>query len=173
MVKQEQVDLAIVGRNIEQNGLMSSVFTGDDLVLIVAPYVEANDLEQVKLEIFDKFPLILREEGSATRKESLRVLRKAGLEFPQLSQTLILGSSEAIKRAVEAGVGISVISRWAIRREIQLGILKVLIITDVNFDRKFYFVYKTKTYKQKMIRQFMEFSKNYDLTLLTLPDTSK
>jgi DNA-binding transcriptional LysR family regulator len=172
MVEQEQVDFAVVGRHIEQRGLIASIFKEDDLVLIIAPSAKFENSQTVKLEIFDSFPLILREEGSATRKESLKTLQSTGLDINQISGVLTLGSSEAIKRAVEAGVGVSVISRWAVRREIQLGILKAFTINDVKFDRKFYFIYKTKSYKQKMIRQFIEYSISYDFTPLMLPFTS-
>ena len=69
-------------------------------------------------------PLILRERGSGTRDVVERALRKAGLELKKLRVVMELDSTEAVKSAVRAGLGVGFVSEWALSREIALGMLK-------------------------------------------------
>ncbi|MDE2490783.1 MAG: LysR family transcriptional regulator [Elusimicrobia bacterium] len=82
-------------------------------------------------------PILWREQGSGTRAVVERALRRAGLAARDLSVAVELGSTEAIKGAAAAGLGIGFLSRWSIREELALGRLVPLEIADLSIRRTF------------------------------------
>ena len=66
-------------------------------------------------------PVIMREEGSGTRKETEKILRKAGIMPDTLNIVACIENPEAIKRSVKSGLGITIISRLAAEEEIRTG----------------------------------------------------
>jgi len=71
-----------------------------------------------------------------------------------------LGSLEALKGAVEAGIGISIISRATLVKEIKLGSLEVLDL-DPPLERPFSFVHQKHKFRQRAMDELLEFARNY------------
>ena len=67
----------------------------------------------------------MREQGSGSRHVVENALEKAGLKSKSFKRVMDLDSTESIKSAVEAGLGVGFVSRWAISKELELGALKV------------------------------------------------
>jgi DNA-binding transcriptional LysR family regulator len=161
LLKEDKIDIAVIGQAVKEDNIVNVVFMPDELVLIFSPNSPIAGKDELDKHIFLKTPLIVREAGSATLKDSLQVLEKSGITKEHISKTLVINNGEAIKRAVEAGIGVSILSKSAVLREIELGLLKALPISDPAFDRKFYFVFKARNYREEVIRQFIKFAKNY------------
>ncbi len=70
---------------------------------------------------------------------------------------LEFGNTEAIKKAVEAGLGISIVSKHAILREERQGLIKSLRLSDVNLERHFYIAYRKEKYLSKLLETFLQF----------------
>jgi DNA-binding transcriptional LysR family regulator len=87
-----------------------------------------------------KFPLVLREEGSGTRRETEKILESKGISLEDINITGIFGSTDAIKQAVKAGLGVSILSRLSVKDELKHNILKEIELTDIQMKRKFYIV---------------------------------
>lgn len=145
------VDVALVEGHIEDEKLYVEEFLHDELVLIVSKqhllarkkYVVREDLETVTF--------IMREEGSGTRLALEEVLREISLNP---ARTITLGSTQAIKEAVEAGLGISFLSKWTLRKELQLGLLKVVRVKDINIQRGFYFIRRKDRFESRAAGEF-------------------
>jgi LysR family transcriptional regulator, transcriptional activator of the cysJI operon len=86
-------------------------------------------------------PLIFREQGSGTRRVVESVLRSAGVRLKQLNIVMQMNSTEAIKAAVEAGLGVAFVSRRAIEKELRLDTLREFRLEGLAFRREFSIVY--------------------------------
>ena len=98
-------------------------------------------------------PLIPREPGSATRALVEERLRQAGIR-PRVSMEL--GSNEAIKRAVEMGMGVSVLSATIIKREAEAGLLRILRIREKGLTRQFQIIIHRERERSRLIAAFLE-----------------
>lgn len=126
------LDLGLTEGFVESDELNAEVFATDVLVVIAAakhPLMGKRNL--TARQLCDE-PCILREPGSGTRSVIERILTQRGLNhMPAMS----LGSTEAIKRAVAAGAGISLVSRLAIANELVNGSLVQLKVKDLQVER--------------------------------------
>lgn len=168
LLEDERIDLAVVGKKLENDVFTHRKFITDEMVLIARSNTKYAAMKEVNPREFNDVPLILREEGSASRAEALSALQQAGIDIELISKKLTLGSVEAIKRAVEAGLGVAVVSKWAVMREIERGTLKAVPIVNVTFFRKFYFIHKTGYYKEKLVRRFIDFAISYNVEALKM-----
>ena len=85
----------------------------------------------------------MREHGSGTRRVVETALEKAGFKLKSFKKVMDLDSTEAIKSAVEAGLGIGFVSHWAISNELELGVLKVAQVDGVKVTRHFTLISRT------------------------------
>ena len=74
-----------------------------------------------------------------------------------LKNTMEFGHTEAVKKAVEAGLGVSIVSKATISREEHFGILTTLSISGVNLQRTFYFAYRKEKYLSNLHKTFLQF----------------
>ena len=156
MVMSEEVDIGVVEGDTESSSLRSLHVTSDELVLIVPPNHPAEG-GVISLQDFLKHPLILREDGSGTRKILAAALDRHGYSVNQLNVITEMKNIYAIKSAVEAGLGGSVVPRLAVRKEAYTGILKVLTITDMEMPLIFNIVYPTKRSLSTKTKLFIKF----------------
>ena len=160
MVEHNVIDLGVVEAPVTNKNLAVDVCRTDRLVAIVPPGhpLAAND--SVHLSSIVEYPYICREEGSGTREVVLDYLREAGIDPSQLNIIMELGSLEALKGAVESGIGISIVSRATLVKEIKLGTLKVLEL-DPPMERPFSFVHQKHKFRQRAMEELLDFARNY------------
>jgi DNA-binding transcriptional LysR family regulator len=116
----------------------------------------------VKVEELREIPFIIREKGSGTRdiiEECLEKERNTSLS--RFNVICEMGSSEAVKEAILAGLGVSILSVFAIKRELSQGLLTALHVSDCNMERYFYFVYKKQFPLMMYHKHFLYFVKGY------------
>jgi len=133
-----EAELGFVGPPVNPPELVSEEYLVDELVLIMAPghrlaFRESVSVKELQDEIF-----ILRERGSGTREIMEEELARLGIN---LKKAMELGSTEAIKQAVAADLGVSIISKYAITMEVLLGRLCSATIPELNLKRQLYLVY--------------------------------
>ncbi|HWB54142.1 MAG TPA: LysR substrate-binding domain-containing protein [Tepidisphaeraceae bacterium] len=126
------LDLALTEGFLEQTELDATVFQQDNLVAIVPKGHALAQRKTVTAKQFCAEPMIVREHGSGTRAVIERALARKSIE---ITPAMSLGSTEAVKRAVEAGIGVAIISRLAIRQELRAGTLIELPISDLKIVR--------------------------------------
>ena len=121
--------------------LKTEDFLEDEIVVVVAaghPWVKRR--QKATLADLASQPLVMREPGSGTRRVVEDALRKIGLAPRDLRVALELDSTEGIKSAVEAGLGVGLVSRWALRNKGPEGVA-VVPIEGLQISRMLQFVY--------------------------------
>jgi len=157
MVMSDVVDLGVVEGDSVSSTLKAIHVTSDELVLIVPPQHPAEG-DVISLQDFLKQPLIMREDGSGTRKILENALARHGYSVNQLNVITEMKNIYAIKSAVEAGLGGSVMPLLAVRKEAYTGTLKVLRIIDMDMPLIFNIVYPNSrplTTKAKLFIKFL------------------
>ena len=100
--------------------------------------------------------LLIREVGSGTRKAMLDSFREAGLKFNDLNIKSRLGSTEAIIAAVQSGLGISFVSKFASSKAKKYGRVEEFEVKDVDFKRKFYLAYNRNKEESELIEKVIK-----------------
>jgi DNA-binding transcriptional LysR family regulator len=139
-LKNGDFDLAIVGGPIHEKGLEKELYLQDELTLIVPTGHRWTEASQVNLSDLRREPFILREEGSSTRDTLAMHLKTRRIKLSDLNVIMTLGSTEAVKAAVESGVGVSIVSNLAIGNELRFGLFKRVGIRGMKLPREFYIV---------------------------------
>ena len=161
MVEHNVIDLGVVEASVSNKNLIVEVCHDDQLVVVTPPNHElANRSEAVKPEELKAVPFICREEGSGTREVIMDYLQKAGVGHTDMNFCLELGSPEALKGAVEAGMGISILSRSTIAKELKLGTLCEIQL-DPPLSRPFSFVRQRQKFRVRVMEELLEFAKTY------------
>lgn len=146
--------LGIVGAKLGNDQIHYIPFVEDQLIVIASPSkVKEKSLPLKKLT---DYPLVLREEGSGTRRETEKFLESKGLPSGKFQIAGIFGSTDAVKQAVKAGLGISILSKFAVADELEHGILQEITLTDLQMRRRFYIVVHKKRTLPKAYEIFLE-----------------
>jgi len=160
MVENNVIDLGVVEGPVTNKNLLVEVCRSDELVAIVPPGHELAALEKVSTRELMKYPFICREEGSGTREVTIDYMQNQGVDKHALNGCLELGSPEAVKGAVEAGMGLAIVSSASIVKELKLGSL-VSILLEPALSRDFSFVRQRQKFKVPAMEELLEFARNY------------
>ncbi|MGI8588617.1 MAG: LysR family transcriptional regulator [Chloroflexia bacterium] len=129
------VDLVIAGRPPAIAGLVAEPFLANRMVAIAAPGHPLVGEPRIPLARLGEETFLLREGGSGTLAAVEELFEIAGVP---LKPGMVLGHVEAIKQAVAAGLGVSVISEAAVRREVRRGTLAILDVDGFPLGRRWY-----------------------------------
>jgi len=149
-----ELDLGIVEGDLKPEDLVVKPFAQDEMMVIVPSTHRLSNKSEVDFASLESETWILRETGSGTREVTERVFSKVG--FCPLS-IMEFGSSQIIKESVEAGLGISLISKWVIRKEIDYGLLHALRIKEHPIVRNFSYVIHASQFRTKAMELFLDF----------------
>ncbi|MFZ7102632.1 MAG: selenium metabolism-associated LysR family transcriptional regulator [Peptococcaceae bacterium] len=153
----QTLDLGLIEGEVENDNLIIIPFMDDELLVIVNPNHPLAQQKSISFEQLTCFPFVLREKGSGTRQIMESAFEKAGLDTESISVILELGSTEAVKSAVEANLGISILSKRTIQKEIEYKILKALPIEGLKILRKFYVISNSKRHNTTAMEHFFNF----------------
>ena len=152
-VKARELDLGVVGGHAIGPGeecLAAGLL--DELVVIVPPghaWAKRRDIRPAELA---GQPLLVREEGSATRRVTERALQQAGVRYRVAME---LDHTEAIKQAVLAGLGVAFVSTYAVRGEIATGRLRAVRLRGLRVRRHFHVLHHEARRVTASARAFM------------------
>jgi len=132
-----RIALGLIEGPSGRSDLRSEPFVEDEIVLVVPPSHEWALLGAAQKQA----RIILRELGSGTRQVVEDALKRARLDVKKLRIVLELDSTESIKSAISAGLGVGFVSRWALGKEIALGLLRTVPVKGLRIMRHFQFVY--------------------------------
>ncbi|MDR3601338.1 MAG: LysR family transcriptional regulator [Desulfosporosinus sp.] len=130
-------------------------FWEDELVVVIPYFHHWASRDSITLAELPHERLISREGGSGTRRVMEMALQERGFDPDQLNVTMELGSTQAIKQLVSAGLGITIISSLTVSRECDQGILKILKIQDSPIYRPLSILTNTQTSQTKDERIFI------------------
>lgn len=160
MVENNDIDLGVVESAVANKNLVVENCRRDELVVIVPPGHPLADRESIPAAEIAEHPFICREEGSGTREVVTEYFKQNGISFSNVKVCMELGSPEAIKGAVEASMGISIVSRATIVKELELGSL-IAMNVDPPLARPFSFVHQKQKFRQRAMDELLEFARSY------------
>jgi DNA-binding transcriptional LysR family regulator len=131
------IDLALMGQPPEGLDLSARPFMDNPLVVIAATSHPLADAKQIPLSLLIEEPVVGREQGSGTRSALEKFLADHNLNF---TPAMEMNKNEAIKQAVEAGLGLGVVSLHTVQAELASGQLRVLDVQGFPLKRQWYMV---------------------------------
>jgi len=153
-----EIEVGIVGsRERENSKLIFNSFTTDRLVLITPPKHSWLNHQTITIDELKKVPFISRERGSGTRATIMAKLQEIGIGEKDLNIVMRLGSTSAIKKAVESGAGVSLVSEKAIDNEIKVGSITRVPIKDLNFVREFFIICRRQKHRSPTAESLLKF----------------
>lgn len=129
---ERRLDIALVEGPVQHPQIDVVPWRDDELVVIAPPSHRFASKRSIQLRELSDEPLIVREPGSGTRKVAERALAAHDVR-PQVS--LQLGSTEAIKQAVAAGLGLAFVSRFAVEDQVKLGRIAAVRVREAALGR--------------------------------------
>src|SRR5881397_196095 len=152
-VRARELDLGIVGGHSVSPG-QECLAAGmlDELVLIVPPGHQWARRRDIAPAALADEPLLMREEGSATRSVTERALQRAGVKFRVAME---LDHTEAVKQGVMAGLGVAFVSIYAVRGELATGRLRALRLHGIRVQRHFHVIHHEARRVTASARAFM------------------
>jgi LysR family transcriptional regulator, low CO2-responsive transcriptional regulator len=156
-VERGQVSLGLVGRRIDNPHLEYRHLATDRMVLVVPSSHPWSRRKHVSFKQLCKQPLVLREAGSGLRHCLEKQLARLGKSLNDLQIALELGSNEAIKKAVLRGLGLAILSSYAVEKELLADQLVALKVTDLHCDREMFVVWDKRRVLSAPARAFRFF----------------
>jgi len=150
-----EVDVILVGFKPASSRYETIEIVEDSLRLITPVTHRLVEKESVKVKDLIEDNLLIREVGSGTRKAMLKGFKNAGIQFNDLNIKCRLGSTEAIIAAVQAGLGISLISKFASAKAKKHGRIEEIEVEDITFSRKFYLAFNKNRKDDELINRFI------------------
>lgn len=165
IVLNDQAELGFIGKEPVNRKLVVNRLWQDRLVLAVPIKHPMAKRASVTVKELVGLPFIVRERGSATRDIVEKCLqRHFDINFSHFNVVCEMGSSEAVKEAILAELGVSILSVFAIERELKQGMLAIVNVSDCTMERFFYLIYKKQlslmkyhTHFIKIVQQFQPF----------------
>ena len=161
MVVDNRIDLGLVEGPVHNRSLAVRRYDIDRLVVALPPGHALADEAPIAFAALRGVPLILREEGSGTREVFLDHAHAAGFSLDDFDVVMELGSPEAIKGAVSAGLGVTIISIATLRKEIELGTLRAVDL-DPPIERPFSFVQQNQKFRVPAVEELLRFASGDD-----------
>jgi DNA-binding transcriptional LysR family regulator len=134
MLMARHIDLALVEGPAARKDVRMEPFMEDQMVLVV-PTGHAWADRQIEVETLRGEPLLMREFGSGSRRFVEKALAKAGITTKSLMIPMEFDSNEGLLGGVEAGLGVTFVSHWAVRNQLRLGTLKLAGIRGLILSR--------------------------------------
>ncbi|MDI1310469.1 MAG: LysR family transcriptional regulator [Methylotenera sp.] len=158
-----ELDLGLVEGDCHHPDIEVQPWIADELAIFSAPNHPMARQKNISIEILLNETWILREKGSGTRETFDRAFQN---HHSKLNIRLELEHTEAIKRAVESGLGIGCISRLALKDAIRRGSLLALDTPDIKLNRYFYFLWHKQKYQTAGIQHFLSLCKEMTAGLI-------
>ncbi|PAU52057.1 LysR family transcriptional regulator [Pseudomonas sp. PIC25] len=148
-----ELDLGLIEGDCQHPDIDIQRWVEDELVVFCAPQHPLASRGQASLDELTREAWILREQGSGTRLTFDQAMRH---HPTALNIRLELEHTEAIKRAVESGLGIGCISRLALRDAFRRGSLVPVETPELDLTRQFYFIWHRQKYQTAAMREFLD-----------------
>jgi DNA-binding transcriptional LysR family regulator len=158
-VSKGALDLAITGGEIPnelKKGLDVQEYALDELVLILPKKHRFADKDFLERTDLYGLKFLTLEEDSSYRRVLNAILQENNVESNRLDIEMELSSIEAIKNAVESGLGAAFVSISAIRKELELDTLRHIKVTDLNVKRQLSIIINKERYRSKAAEMFMK-----------------
>lgn len=153
-----RVELGVVGARMEDGDLEFRELTVDRLTLVTSPAHRPEGRREITADELREVPFVLREPGSGTRHMFEAALDRIGLALRDLRVVAELGSTTAVKEAIKAGMGLSVLSRLAVSADLEAGLLREVSVRGLGgMERSLFAVIHTERALSPLGQTFLDF----------------
>jgi len=135
-----RIHLALIEGPALRKDIHVEPFMQDNMLLVVPAGHEWAD-QEIDVATLKEAQLLMREFGSGARRVVENALAEVGIRKKDINTRMELGSTEELMSAVEAGLGVTFVSRWAARNQLALGKLKIARVQGLKLSRQFSIVY--------------------------------
>lgn len=157
-VEEQKIELGLIEGPARSRDVKTEPFLEDELVLIVSAGHEWAEAKSISCSLIAAAPMLMRERGSGTRRVVEMALARQGIKASSLQIVMELDSTEAIKSAVEAGLGIGFVSRWAIAKDLRLDTkFRIVEVEAVRIQRNFLLAYTAGPAPSRLAQEFRRF----------------
>lgn len=157
-VADHTLDLGLIESPSQNHGVQTEVCCDDVMVMICAPRYKLAKAKKVSAAEIAAEPFISREPGSGTREVADQYFQQNGVTQDAVNVVMELGSPEAIKGVVETGLGVSILSRATVAKELKLGVL-VAVPLNPPLTRGLSVVTPKDRFRSRLLATFVEFAK--------------
>lgn len=162
MLLSDALDIVLIEGHVQSEYLFVEPFCHDELVFVAAPDYFLLRRGEITCEDLPAASFYVREEGSGTRKLLEEVLHENRVK---INISGVYNNAEAIKKAVGAGLGVSVISKLAVKDEVAEGKLVIFKVGTLSFQREFSIVYHKNKYLSQEIKHIIVLCKDWRETV--------
>ncbi len=151
-----EIDLALVEGVFQNNTYKKQKFAEDELILVTSYNHRWGEKKEISLQDIPEEKMIWREKESGTRSIVEEALRECDV-LGKIDNAMELGSMQAIKSAVEANLGTSILPRLTVQKELKYEVLREISVKDFHLVRDFWIVEKGQRFKREVQRNFEAF----------------
>ena len=157
-------DVGLAGMDLEHEQLTCVPFYQDRMVLItpVTPrFLALKEAPEAPLDSLLEAPIILREQGSGSRKSAERFLESVGIQEEALNVTARINDQESIKNLVAGGLGVSILSERAARNFVQEKRVLLFELPEAASRRYLYLIFRKNYVLKTYIQAFCDYIRKY------------
>lgn len=156
-ILQGDLEAGVVGSRWNDRRLVAEEVFSDELILVVPKGHAWAGRASIPVEELSSEPFILREQGSGTRMVMTKILEQYAFDVSRLHVVAEMGSTEAVRQGIKAGIGVSILSNHAVDGDIEQGTLSTVRIEGVRFLRPLYLVLRKNRNLSPVCTAFVEF----------------
>ncbi|MED4533929.1 LysR family transcriptional regulator [Metabacillus fastidiosus] len=150
------IDIALVEGVVENKSFHIEKFADDELIVVCPIDHHWKNRPEIDIIELTKEHMIWRESTSGTRLIVENALRECDI-LDKMESYMELGSTQAIKSAVEAGLGVSILPRITVAKELRFGLLREVKMKNINIKRDLWLVQKPQRFRRSSVDTFVDF----------------
>ncbi|GAA0593172.1 selenium metabolism-associated LysR family transcriptional regulator [Virgibacillus siamensis] len=157
-LENRDIDIALVEGIVTHDDFHIEKFSEDELIMVIPSNHHWNDRSEISIEELPEEKMIWREKNAGIREIVENVLQENNV-LDKVKSYMELGSTQSIKSAVEAGMGISILPKLSVKRELELGVLKHVTISDIHITRDLSVIKIASRFPKKSMNSFIFYLK--------------
>ena len=158
LILENKVDFAYVEGDVHSDEIKKEVVWKDELVFICGDKNDLRNYKEIEGKILENQKLIMREEGSGTREHTELFLKKNKIKFTTF---LELGNTEAIKKTVEANLGVGCLSYRVVEDKVKSGELFIFRLLEGSIERDLYLISHSDKFISNNMKTFIEYTRSF------------
>lgn len=158
-LENNDIDIALVESAVNNENFITEKFAEDELILVVPSNHHWKSRKKININELPEEKMIWRESDSGTRLIVEDALKEYGI-LDKIESAMELGSMQSIKSAVEADLGISLLPKLTVSKELKYGTLREIKIADFHLTRDLWMVKKTHRFQKTGLSYFIDFIRN-------------
>ena len=162
-VAEQTVDIGFTGTILDKKSCEYVPFFNDELIIMMPNNEKYQRIQQTEngVKWLEEVPIIMREQGSGTRKEAEKQLKRAGIDIRKLNVVGNMENTEVIKQSVKKGIGVTIISRLAAAEDLKWENVLEYPLGEKKKVRKLYIVYNKEYPRTKAVKKMMQIAETF------------